>query len=348
MEKDRNLRYQRAGDIGIDLKRLRREVSSGSAVSATQPLPENSTAVPKSRKMSWLIPVGAFCVILAVVYVFRPTLPPPRVTAYNAITNDGQVKGVFGAAAPIVLTDGTRLYIQEVVNGRYVVAQVGVNGGDTTLLNMPFSNVALNNISRDRTELVVGAFTGAEWEQRLWVVPVVGGTPRHFADVLGQDGTWMPNGNLLIAHENQLTQVDSAGAKRNFAKFAAPYTWWLRWSPDARKLRLTSATANHATIWEVSADGTQVNDLLPDWKGANDPQQGNWTPDGKYFFFHAWRGGRSDLWAIREQTDLFHRVNREPVQLTAGPLSFFSPQPSVDGKKIFAIGVQPRSELVRI
>jgi len=36
-----------------------------------------------------------------------------------------------------------------------------------------------------------------------------------------------------------------------------------------------------------------------------------------------------------------------PVQLTAGPLNFFSPQPSVDGKKIFAIGVHRRAELVR-
>jgi len=33
--------------------------------------------------------------------------------------------------------------------------------------------------------------------------------------------------------------------------------------------------------------------------------------------------------------------------VTAGPLSFFSPQPSVDGKRIFAIAVQLRAELVR-
>jgi Tol biopolymer transport system component len=40
-------------------------------------------------------------------------------------------------------------------------------------------------------------------------------------------------------------------------------------------------------------------------------------------------------------------VSHEPEQLTAGPLSFLSPQPSLDGKKIFVIGEQPRAELVR-
>jgi len=63
--------------------------------------------------------------------------------------------------------------------------------------------------------------------------------------------------------------------------------------------------------------------------------------------FQAERNGRSDIWAIREKGDALHKVNRQPVALTAGPLSFYSPQPSVDGKKIFAVGEQQRSELVR-
>jgi hypothetical protein len=36
-----------------------------------------------------------------------------------------------------------------------------------------------------------------------------------------------------------------------------------------------------------------------------------------------------------------------PVQLTSGPLSFKGPQPSYDGRKLFAIGVQRRGELQR-
>ena len=37
----------------------------------------------------------------------------------------------------------------------------------------------------------------------------------------------------------------------------------------------------------------------------------------------------------------------EPVVLTAGTISYLSPVPSLDGKKLFVIGRQPRGELVR-
>src|SRR5260370_19453990 len=54
-----------------------------------------------------------------------------------------------------------------------------------------------------------------------------------------------------------------------------------------------------------------------------------------------------DLWAMRETGDLFRKVNHEPVRLTSGPLNFISPQANADGTKIYAVGEQPRSELVR-
>jgi len=351
LEKERKLRYQSAAEMAVDLKRLKREIESGrsSSVSVTSTVPATTAhrprALGKVAATSILVLVGAG--ILG--YVFRPTLPPPRVTGYNQITRDGQVKAVFGAVATIVLTDGTRLYVQEAVNGRYVIAQVAVSGGDTVLMNTPFPNTSLNNISPDKTELVVGSFTGVELEQPLWAVPVVGGNPRRFADVPGEDGTWMPNGNLLVAHENRLVEVNSAGSSRKFVEVPDEYfaTWWMRWSPDARFVRFTAGSVVHNTIWEASADGRQVHNLLAGWHGALDPLQGNWTPDGKYFLFHAFRGGRSDIWAIRERGDPFHKVDPRPVQLTAGPLSFYSPQASIDGKKIFTIGVQPRAELVR-
>jgi serine/threonine protein kinase len=110
MEKDRNLRYQRAGDMAVDLKRLRREIdlTSTSAISARQFLAEESTATPRSRKIVGLLSIVALFGIPAMAYVFRPTLPPPRVTSYNPMTHDGRVKSAFGATAPIVLKDGTQ------------------------------------------------------------------------------------------------------------------------------------------------------------------------------------------------------------------------------------------------
>jgi len=56
---------------------------------------------------------------------------------------------------------------------------------------------------------------------------------------------------------------------------------------------------------------------------------------------------RSDIWAIQEKPGLFRKRGSTPVRLTSGPLSFQGPQPSYDGRKLFAIGVQRRGELVR-
>lgn len=50
---------------------------------------------------------------------------------------------------------------------------------------------------------------------------------------------------------------------------------------------------------------------------------------------------------MREGSEWWRRSNREPVQLTAGPMSFSLPLPSKDGKKLYALGVQKRGELVR-
>jgi eukaryotic-like serine/threonine-protein kinase len=118
LEKDRKLRYQSASEIGVDLKRLKREVESGRSVSVS--LSTTTLRGTSIRQHSWLriaaISAVALAGLLALAFVFRPTLPPPRITGYTQITHDGQVKGVFGPVAPIVLTDGTRLYIQESVN----------------------------------------------------------------------------------------------------------------------------------------------------------------------------------------------------------------------------------------
>ena len=50
---------------------------------------------------------------------------------------------------------------------------------------------------------------------------------------------------------------------------------------------------------------------------------------------------------MAEQTGVFHKAAPNPLQLTAGPLSFTYPVSSKDGKTLFAIGERRRAELVR-
>ncbi|HKI27299.1 MAG TPA: protein kinase [Candidatus Sulfotelmatobacter sp.] len=360
LEKDRKLRYQSAAEMSVDLRRLQREIDSGrtgsvsistSQVSAATPATSGAVATvqPATRsRAKWIGIAGAALVIMAVAaYTLRPTLPPPRITGYTQLTHDGLPKSFGGQTVAMVLTDGSRIYVQENLNGRYIVAQASTAGGDTVPMPIPFPNVGLDNISPDRSELLVSSFTGSEVIQPMWIVPVLGGSPRRFVETPGSDGAWMTNGDRLLARGNKLVEVSSNGDQRKLASLSDDfYIYWLRWSPDSKLLRLTTNGPSGDAVWEMAADGSNFHQMLADWREGK-PSEGNWTADGKYFVFSVLRNNRQDLWVIWEKGDLMHKVSHEPVRLTAGPLNLEAPQPSPDGKKIFAVGSQQRAELVR-
>jgi Tol biopolymer transport system component len=352
LEKDRRLRYQTAAELAVDLRRLKREIDSGGASSvsySTIAVPTAKAAAGRSRGKIALIAAAALTAALGLAYVFRPTLPPPRITGSTQITHDGQQKIFVGQVGVNVLTDGPRVLFQENVGGRFVVAQASTAGGDTAVISTTFPNVSLINISPDKSQVLVGSFTGTEQEQELWGLPVLGGTPRRLADIPGVDGAWMPNGDLLVSHQNLLWAVPKEGGAAR--KFADPgdFTWWLRWSPDGKRLRFTrnQVATGGDDQWEISAEGTNLHRVVPGWREVSPKVTGNWTTDGKYFVFILGNRDHDDIWAVREKGDWFHKVDRQPVQLTSGPLSFAAPQPSLDGKKIFVVGAQLRAELSR-
>ena len=301
LERDRELRYQRVSDLAVDLKRLRREIDSGrsSVVNTTAQRAVPAAVVPTSQTRSgkWMVPAAsaAVAVLAIVAWLFRPTMPPPRITGFTQLTHDGWQKNSFGQTTPTVVTDGARLYFQETVHGRFIVGQVSASGGDTVPVESPFPNVALDGISANGTELYVGSFTGSEVDQPLYALPVLGGAPRRLADLTGQDVAVMANGDLLISHGSGLTEV-GAGGSRPFMNFPDPNdtAFWLRWSPDHKSLRFVHSTTSGNFLAEVAADGSGLRRLFPGWHPEDDETSGNWTPDGRLFVFetqHNW-GGR--------------------------------------------------------
>ena len=352
LEKDRRLRYQTAAELAVDLRRLKREIDSGGSSSVSYSSVAGSVATAPAKHFPGKIVAitsAALVSVLGLAYLFRPPLPPPRITGSKQITHDGQQKIFAGQVGVIMLTDGPRVFLQENVGGRFVVAQASSSGGDTVVIPTSFPNLSLMNISPDKSELLVGSFSGTEIEMELWGLPVLGGTPRKVSDITGGDGGWTSNGDLLVSHQNQLWAVPKEGGAAR--KFLDPgnFAWWPRWSPDGKVLRFTrnEVGAEGNDLWEVSADGANLHRVLPGWHPGSAKVMGDWTLDGKYFIFIQSGTDHDDIWAICEKGDWLHKVNRQPVQLTSGPLSFDAPQPSLDGKKIFAVGAQLRAELSR-
>jgi Tol biopolymer transport system component len=105
---------------------------------------------------------------------------------------------------------------------------------------------------------------------------------------------------------------------------------------------------NSNSLWEVAADGSHLHPFLLGWNNPSSECCGNWTPDGRYFIFQSTQNSRTHIWAIQEKAGLLRKSMGEPIQLTAGPLNYYSPVPSVDGKKLFVVGSQPRGELSRL
>jgi Tol biopolymer transport system component len=307
------------------------------------------TIAPK-RKGAWknwkmLASLATFVLLSAAAYWWSRPDQQLAVSTYTQLTHDGLRK-----LGPI-LTDGTRLYFRERVAGEKIsVAQLSTSGGETALLSIPFENIALWDIAPDHSRLLVSNFRGLEPELALWTLPLPAGNPRRIGEMVGHDAAWSADGQRIVyAYGKDLYVAGEDGTNKRKIVTAAGLASSPRWSPDGKVIRFTlSQTPNSASIWEVAGNGTNLHAILPTWQAAPFHCCGTWTPNGRYFVFvgHQ-KDGTADIWAIREEEGFLRRVQREPIRLTAGPLSFSSPLPSTDGKKLFAVGEQSRGELVR-
>jgi Tol biopolymer transport system component/DNA-binding winged helix-turn-helix (wHTH) protein len=301
--------------------------------------------------------VGALLAAIAVVAIailaFRLTvpLPPPRVSHYVQVTNDGRVKAWPGRSFARLVTDGSRLYYVESPFVSPILKQVSTLGGETSAVDTPFLVNLIGDISPDRSSLFVPGYVGgAEHDPPLWVLPLPAGTPHRVGELFGSDGTWFLDGKRIVfakGHDFYVAKIDGTESKKLLSTPGYPY--WPRWSPDGSRLRFSvkDPEARTSSLWEMQADGSHPHPLLPDWSVPPQDCCGSWTPDGKYFIFQSDHDGKTQIWAISEKGGLFRRVRWEPTELTTGPLSYAAPVPSIDGKRIFAIGSQLRGELGR-
>jgi Tol biopolymer transport system component/DNA-binding winged helix-turn-helix (wHTH) protein len=278
---------------------------------------------------------------LALVGLSRSS-PPPQVKRIVQMTHSGTV------FRDQLLTDGPRLYFREGVENNGTLQQMPIAGGASAAVAGIRPELIMEDFFLRTSELLM--VDRDENHESLWVASLVSNSERRLGGMGAYSAASSPDGKR-VAYTDALNMyiANSDGSDAHKLVTLPRKADCLRWSPDGARLRFVEDEPKplQNVLWEIGSDGIGLRPLLPGWSESPREGCGNWTADGRYFFFESAHEGSRDIWAIREKTSWFGPKRSQPVRLTSGPLNFFSPTPSRDGNQLFVVGEQRRGELTR-
>jgi len=253
---------------------------------AEQPSKFELPATPTKRwkrRLYWLIAgvVGATAALLGVLWLSSPAVPV--VEGISQITDDGYPKLLTA-----VISDGSRIYFNEIRDGTQVLAQVATTGGESGLVPQSIPGPYLAAYGADPSRLLL---LGSEFPNpALWLLPLPAGEPHKLADLTGTDATLSSNGDIAFVQRGDLYLAKGDGSDpRKLFSFPKPVDNPVT-SPDGKKIRVSlSRDLLTREIWEINSDGSNPHPTLKDSQNRFDAGRGRWTADGKYYVFESKR-----------------------------------------------------------
>ena len=313
LEKDRELRYQTASDLRSELRRLKRELDSGSS-SGTVAVTQVPTAAPHSRTFldRWplILVVGGLAVLLGVsVWFYRSTakLPEASLVAVPLTSYPGEER------QPCFSPDGNQVAFswngEKQDNFDIYVKLIG-SGTQLRLTTAPEADTC-PAWSPDGSSI---AFIREKpiGKASVYLVSPLGPPERRVAE-MSQTGTDWPNG--------------------------------LTWTPDGKWLVVTDRNSDKEPLglFLVSVESGEKRRLTsPPERGFADSQPA-FSPDGRTLaFIRQVSVGVRDIYLLALSED-FQPIG-EPKRLTFGDQLTFRQQVwSLDGREIiFSSGLDPR------
>ena len=316
LEKDRKLRYQTASDLRADLKRLKRDTSSGkvpfagSSAERSAPRSVPSVAAPKSRKAIYaLFAAVAVLSLAAGAYLWHDrhrtfNLQNMQITQVTTTGNAGAA-----ALSPdrryivYVLHDGEQesLWVQQLATGSHV----------QLLPPDQVRFVALSFTPDGNYIMFVRSDKSTTNFRYLYQIPALGGAPQQLVRDIDSAPVFSPDGQqfafvrgILNPPSNQIliARADGSGERvlvdrKSFGAGSPTVTW----SADGKNLAFVSPeTRDNQSRWvleTVSAKTGEVRDLHSFVTGTRAVA---WLPDSQGLLTMTIddQSGRGQIWFV--------------------------------------------------
>ena len=309
---------------------------------------DEDSSVSTRPRARWALLTPVLTIGVASLSAFMLPRPAPQLVRTTRLTNSARADR-WGR----INSDGARIFFMERRGHRWNLMQMPVAGGSPQAFSEPFENTKIFAVSPDGSVMIVGSFArrGDYLEMPVWLMPSVGGPQKRLADVSAHDAVFTPDGRgITYSTEDGIFTIDRDGTNSRRLLTLPGKKDALDWSPDGRLLRfqwLDPATKAEA-IWELDAGGKSLHALLPGWDRRPSQCCGRWTADGRYYIFVSHdHGGAQNIWALREDRSWSIYRRRDPVLLSTGPVVMDQPLPSRIGDRLFVLGSNQYSEIVR-
>ena len=308
LEKDRKFRYQTASDLRADLKRLKRDTSSGSATLASGSV---ATATgSKSRKAIYSIVAVLAVVVLATGAYFWSNNRSRGFNLQNMkitqVTTTGNAR--TAALSPdrryivYVLRDGEQesLWVQQLATGSHVQILPPEQARFVAVSFTPDGNYVMF-VRSDKSTVNF---------RYLYQMPVLGGTPKQLIRDIDSAPSFSPDGQqfafvrgILNPPGNQvlIANADGSGEHSLVQRNGfGPGQMNVSWSADGKDLAVVSpevvGTASEWILTVVSSKSGEIKNL----RSFKTPARAAaWLPDGRGILVVALNEtGRGQVWFV--------------------------------------------------